>query len=382
VNAVELFAGSGGLAEGLRRAGVRVGLALDVDPDACASYEANLGQRPICLNVRDLLRMARARWRPPRGLDLLVADLPGAAWLHAGMTEGRGDGHDELDATVQLIRVLRPRAYLITSVPGLDEDPHRPVVQATIGSLARDGYCVTDFARLDAVDYGVPQYRVRPFWYGHLFGSCVRWPARTHASHEECLTGTIPGVEPLRPYVTCGDALRHVPPGELGVPVRLRARHVDGAPQDGPCSDGALLVHPRHPINRVDEPSFAVTARGSGRGAQGASVVEWPWDRPVTMWATPEALPTGCLPGSRSVLSQDAIKLSETAAALLQGFPESWVFAGRTKRSRWSQIGHGVPPLLAEAVGKSLVAALGHERAMPGRRSAYAHSVWSSEAAP
>jgi len=53
--------------------------------------------------------------------------------------------------------------------------------------------------------------------------------------------------------------------------------------------------------------------------------------------------------------SANAIKLSERAATILQGFPESWHFAGKTKRTRWSQLGQAIPPPLAEAVARSIV---------------------------
>jgi|HubBroStandDraft_1064217.scaffolds.fasta_scaffold56191_4 site-specific DNA-cytosine methylase len=41
---------------------------------------------------------------------------------------------------------------------------------------------------------------------------------------------------------------------------------------------------------------------------------------------------------------------------LRQGFPESWVFFGKTKASRWSQIGQAMPPPLAAAVASSIAA--------------------------
>ncbi len=45
---LELFPCSGGMAEGFRRAGITFDLAFDAWPEACASYEANLGHRPVC----------------------------------------------------------------------------------------------------------------------------------------------------------------------------------------------------------------------------------------------------------------------------------------------------------------------------------------------
>lgn len=315
--------------------------------------------------------------------------------------------------------------------------------------------------------HATPQHRIRPFWFGHMDGPCLVWPQRTHGSPAECATGTLPGVRPLQPWVTCRQALSHLSPADLGSPVRLRWRgqhsSQHGSVPDRPArvdgttnlSDGNVLVHPdargprdrrahRHPSkaarasipdapagvvtanewgdgnvlacgahrpsradapartltkNRMGDgailaiadmfapssdpepprgwsatargqqttsadrhpPSIAVTTKGDGRGAQGACVVAWPWDRPSTTVTTRDVVPPpGHHPETGSILSQpNAIKLSERAAAILQGFPERWIFVGKTKRSRWAQIGMAMPPALAEAVGRSIARARG-----------------------
>jgi DNA (cytosine-5)-methyltransferase 1 len=58
----------------------------------------------------------------------------------------------------------------------------------------------------------------------------------------------------------------------------------------------------------------------------------------------------------------NAIVLSERAAAILQGFPDGWLFSGATKRARWSQIGQAMPPPLAHAVARSVVAQMERAR--------------------
>src|SRR5579872_4346608 len=224
---VELFPCSGGMAEGLRRAGLRPSIAFDYDADACASYTRNLGDTPVRLDVRDLVRMARAGWTPGRPIDLLVADPPCTPWSRAGKRVGTEDDQDMIEETVELVRLWRPRAYLIANVPGLDDGPNWPVVQRTIGGLHREGYCVRDFARLETADFGVPQHRVRPFWYGHLTGPCVTWPARTHGDASDC-GPTLPGIVRLSPWITCRQALGHLAPEDLGTPVRLRWRGCKG----------------------------------------------------------------------------------------------------------------------------------------------------------
>lgn len=153
-------------------------------------------------------------------------------------------------------------------------------------------------------------------------------------------------------------------------------------------------THPRHPVNTLDAPSYTLTSKGDGRGAQGAcvlsladpegdrrehrhpgkkarasrpaepagvvttrengdgNILEWPWDRSATTVTARAGLaPPGHHDESFAVMSlPEAIVLSEKAAAILQGFPEGWVFHGATKRSRWSQLGQAMPPPLAHAV--------------------------------
>lgn len=126
--------------------------------------------------------------------------------------------------------------------------------------------------------------------------------------------------------------------------------------------------HDRHPSSELDEPSFTVCSKGTG-GAQGAKVMAWPWKRPSTSVCaeTPKIGAAGRSGSHGETQGASAIVLSEQAAAILQGFPPGWHFAGKTKRSRWEQIGQAVPPAVAAALGRSVAAAL---RATPASSTA------------
>lgn len=222
---VELFPCSGGLAEGHRNAGIYFDLAIEYMPDHCDSYEHNIGHRPMQMDARDFLQMLVDGWKPPKPVRYLCADPPCTPWSRAGKRQGQDDPRDMLWGTCEIIRLLKPHAYLIGNVPGLDDGPNLPIVQRTIGALSQYGYCTADFARLDAVNYGVPQHRVRPWWFGHLSGPCIQWPAPTHGDpdvHGNQLS--VPGVAPLIPWVTCWDALSFLPDDERGRPIKLRRR--------------------------------------------------------------------------------------------------------------------------------------------------------------
>lgn len=406
---LELFPCSGGFAEGFRRAGVTFDLSVEIERDHCDSYEHNLGHRPVQMDVRDLLRMVKLGVRIE--VDLLVADPPCTPWSRAGKRLGTEDERDMLVETCELIAALRPRRYLIGNVPGLDDAVNWHIVQKHVGGLTAHGYCVRDFAALDAADYGVPQRRVRPFWFGHLAGDCIRWPRPTHADPAKIATPALPGIDDgiaaLKPWVTCRDALGHLTGPDLGRPVHLRWKAGTDGPDHKPSrpskpaktltrnthSDGCLLlVNEKHPpsdpaapaatigakrrmqagevllvdppqskrVGDVDAPAKTITAKHGRVGVGADKLLSWPWDRPATtIHADPRIAPPGHHDSVSfaAVSEPNAVVLSARAAAILQGFPDEprWLFSGETQERRWSQLGQAMPPPLAHAVATSVV---------------------------
>lgn len=473
---IEIFPCAGGMGEGFRRAGIVFDLMIEIEEEHCDSYEQNLGHRPTQMDARSFLEMLEMGWRPPRPVRLIVADPPCTPWSRAGKRKGMEDPRDMLWGTCEIIKHLQPEVYLIGNVPGLDDGPNLPIVQRTIGALSSSGYCTADFARLDAANYGVPQHRHRPFWFGHKRGPCIQWPAPTHGDPDELRDQeTLPGIAALIPWVTCKQALGHLSLEELGRPIKLRKRTQNskqhGSVEERPArtvgtsnlSDGNVILNPDQPragkrggkktaqgdrvgrlvlteptarasgprdrdrdrvpqcdrVNNPDKPSVTLTAKAARKG-QGAHAVipdftiqdrrggveglntldapshailrnthgngsilllndkhppaqedtratsgggavramQWPWDRPSTTVLADERLGA---PGHHDenfrilTTEGDGIVISEKAAAILQGFPETWAFCGETKKVRWSQIGQAMPPPLAHAVASSVV---------------------------
>src|SRR5262245_34839547 len=98
-----------------------------------------------------------------------------------------------------------------------------------------------------------------------------------------------------------------------------------------------LVLENRHdrPVHTStwDAPARAITTQC--RAAGHATTIEvamadlrWPWNRPATtVQADARLAPPGHHDEDYSVMSlTGAIELSELAATILQGFPESWVF--------------------------------------------------------
>lgn len=196
---IEVFSCSGGMARGFQLAGVNFDLVIDWSETAVESYARNIGHRPVRMDARDFLGLLQSGWRPRDRVRLIVMDPPCTPWSRAGKRLGEADERDMLAVAIGIVEQLKPDAYVIGNVPGLDDSTQWHVVQKHLARLAKLGYCVADYASLDAADYGVPQHRTRPFWFGHLAGPCIQWPSRTHGAPEECAP-TLLG-EALKPYV-------------------------------------------------------------------------------------------------------------------------------------------------------------------------------------
>lgn len=315
---IEIFSCAGGMGEGFRRAGLVFDMMVDFEEEHCDSYEENLGHRPINMDARDLLRMLEMGWKPPKPVRFICGDPPCVSWSRAGKRLGVNDPRDMLEGTCRIIALLQPQAYLIGNVPGLDDGPNLPITQRTIGALSAHGYCTADFARLDACNYGVPQHRHRPFWFGHKMGPCIQWPAPTHGDPDDLRDQeTLPGIAALLPWVTCKQALGHLPLEELGRPIKLRRRGQNsvqhGSVEERPArtvgtsnlSDGNVILNPDQPragkrgkskakvgqgdrVGDLDAPSATITRNGgtAGRG-------------PHSQFALTEPVPTSSGPRKR-----------------------------------------------------------------------------------
>ena len=171
LTAVDLFAGAGGLSEGLRQAGFEVVAAADHDPDACATHELNFPEAEVVvgdLTDRErhehLVAVAQAHGRP----DLVAGGPPCQAFSQI-------HNHDRLIADprnrlyqefVALVDELRPRAFVMENVPGMAQLRGGAIQAQVQEDLALGGDYDVVAGVLDAADFGAPQTRTRLIFIG------------------------------------------------------------------------------------------------------------------------------------------------------------------------------------------------------------------------
>lgn len=164
LRAIDLFSGCGGLTLGLKKARFKVIGAVDNDSLSVETYRANHPDVEIWeidikrLSARHVMRKLRLR---SGALDLLAGCPPcqGFSTMRTlnGNKRTRDKRNDLVFEFMRFVRVLRPKAIMLENVPGLAKDFRLTRVCKQLHSL---GYKFK-FQVLNAADYGIPQRRRR-----------------------------------------------------------------------------------------------------------------------------------------------------------------------------------------------------------------------------
>lgn len=375
LTALELFAGAGGLALGVKQAGFSCLGLIERDPAAVETLAANasshLGIDAAKILAEDAATVDLTRFQ---GVDLLAGGPPCQPFSAGGKTRGPDDPRNMFPAFFRAVAYLLPQALLIENVKGLT----RPKFSAYFGYILKqlefplhvpqrggawnvhyetllalnpkdvplDEQYEVSFQVIDAANFGVPQRRERIIitafrrdiglkppslatTHSRLalledqYGSGSYWTRHQIAFVPDHQTGKKIALEQapnLRPWVTVRDALQGLPfPSARGMP------EVD--PQNHVQHPGARS-YPGHTGSHYDWPAKALKA-----GAHGTPGGE----NTVQVCAT-----TG-----------EVRYLTIREAARLQTFPDDWRFQGS-----WGacirQLGNAVPVLVARQFATEL----------------------------
>jgi DNA (cytosine-5)-methyltransferase 1 len=154
---VSLFSGCGGIDLGFRQAGFKTLLANDIDPGACQTYRANLGE----IIEGDVLNLSLPKLE--RRLDVLTAGFPCQPFSNAGSRKGVADYRGTLYQTaIDIVRKLEPRSIVFENVRGLlsFKSGNKLLIEEICEQLDTIGYDVV-FSLVDSSRHHVPQRRLR-----------------------------------------------------------------------------------------------------------------------------------------------------------------------------------------------------------------------------
>ena len=161
---IELFAGAGGLALGVEKAGFNTLGLIEFDKDAADTLKKNRPNWNVinddianisCLDLEKYFSIKKGE------LDLLSGGAPCQAFSYAGKRLGLEDARGTLFYHYALfLEKLQPKMFLFENVRGLLTHDHGKTYSTMLDIFTRAGYTI-DKQVLNAWNYGVPQKRER-----------------------------------------------------------------------------------------------------------------------------------------------------------------------------------------------------------------------------
>lgn len=335
----DMFAGAGGLSCGMRDALFEPIFAVEIMEDAAKTYEAHHDievdrRRLEDIPAHDLLSL-RGKAR------VVVGGPPCQPWSTGGLRLGDDDERDGFGAMFRALDLIRPEAFIVENVAGLERGRMRPYFLALLDVLREHlGYYV-DAKTLTAADYGVPQRRQRMFIVGmRQPGFC--FPEPTH------------GPDTDNPWLTAGSVLSAEPFGEPNTSIVTYAKNPDLRPSP---YDGLLFNGGGRPMN-LDAPARTILASAGGNKTPFVDTLGLVPHYHAELWDAKEGRPReGYESAIRKGQLEGARRITVAESAALQTFPETMEFMGR-RSSQYTQVGNAVPPRLAAAIGRALRGAM------------------------
>ena len=323
IEAIDLFAGAGGLTLGFKEAGIATIAAVEMNVNCVKTFEAHTPGADIWST--DIRQVDLTTYRGQ--VALIYGGPPCQPFSSGGLRAATGDDRDMIPAFVTAVRQVGPAAFFMENVPGLATGERARYLASVVDEFETMGYRVAAEV-VYAPDFGVPQKRRRLFVVG-MRGRVFGFPRPTH------------GPGRARPYTTVKDVL---PPQQIGEPNPSKvfyARNPDLRP--GPY-DGHMFNGGGRAIDR-EQPCHTILASAGGNKTHFFDELGLvpAYHRHLMQGGAPYE---GVLPGTR--------RLTVLESAILQTFPPDMVFSG-PRSSQYLQVGNAVPPKLASALGRALV---------------------------
>lgn len=343
---ISFFSGAMGLDLGLEQAGLNVKICQDFDESCVKTIESN-GKKVILgdirnLNPRDVLDKTGLKQGEP---FLVCGGPPCQPFSTAGKRLGINDPRGSLFMDyIRMINYIRPRFFIMENVKGImssplktdsnqlmDENSPKTVLDVILSEFNKLEYKIV-YGILDAVNYGVPQFRERFVLIGSRDHEDIFLPIPTHFQMHQ-------NKEML--WKTTGDAIKDLErnPGECASFSGDRLEYLRMVPEGGNWKD--------LPKNVIEKAMGGAYLSGGGKVGFYRRL-SYTQPSPTVVTSPVQKATMMCHP------TQDR-PLSIKEYARLQQFPENWKIVGTTS-AKYRQIGNAVPVGLAKAIGKAIIA--------------------------
>ncbi len=338
---ISLFSGAMGLDIGLMNAGIDIRVGQDFD-DYCVRTMLANGHPGILGDIRSI---SSNQLLETTGMNagepfLICGGPPCQPFSTAGKRLGINDPRGSLFRDfVRMIDEIRPRFFVMENVKGLmsatlkddkGEDTNTKVLDIILDEFKKLNY-KTVYGILDAVNYGVPQFRERFVLIGSRDNESIFLPIPTHFHiHQNAAYR----------WNTLSDAIRDLENvnGECATFSENRLHYLRMVPEGG---------------NWKDLPKDILQEAMGGAYMSGGGKVGF-YRRLSYTQPCPTVVTSPVQKATMMCHPKKDRPLSVAEYARIQQFPDNWKFIGTTA-SKYKQIGNAVPIGLAKAIGEMLI---------------------------
>ncbi|CAN5400623.1 DNA (cytosine-5-)-methyltransferase [soil metagenome] len=323
---IELFAGAGGLAVGLEKAGLKCIALNEIDHWAAETLRVNRPKWNVI--EKDIREVSFTEFEGK--VDVVTGGFPCQAFSYAGKRLGFEDARGTLFYEfARIVNEVKPAICIGENVRGLLSHDDGRTLQGMISILDELGYRVVPHRVLKAINFKVPQKRERLILVG------VRKDIIVNFEYPK----------PFKKIYPLTEALKKGELFDCDVPKSAGARYpnwkkeiLDLVPPGGYWRD--------LPEDLQKEYMQASYFLGGGKTGMARRIS---WDEPsLTLTCSPAQKQTErCHP-------DETRPFTVREYARIQTFPDDWKFAGSVSQ-QYKQIGNAVPVNLAKEIGYSII---------------------------
>jgi len=323
---LELFAGAGGLAIGLERAGIKCVALNEIDKWACQTLRENRPNWNVLEG--DITSFSFKEFE--KKVDIVTGGFPCQAFSYAGKKLGLEDARGTLFYEfARVVQEVNPPICIGENVRGLLSNEKGKTLEGMVSILDEIGYNVVPVQVLKAINYRVPQKRERLILVGIRKDIDIKYEYP----------------KPHQKIYNLSDALKkgelynsNVPKSEGSKYPEHKKEILDLVPPKGYWRDLPLEIQKSYMGK-----SFYL---GGGKTGMARRIG---WDEPsLTLTCSPAQKQTErCHP-------DETRPFTVREYARIQTFPDNWSFAGSVSQ-QYKQIGNAVPCNLGEEIGFSVV---------------------------
>ena len=323
---LELFAGAGGLAVGLEKAGIKCVALNEIDNWACQTLRENRPNWDVLEG--DVAAFDFTKYN--NKVDVVTGGFPCQAFSYAGKKLGFKDARGTLFYEfARVVKEVNPLMCIGENVKGLLSHEKGKTIEGMISILDEIGYNVVPVKVLKAIKYKVPQKRERVILVGIRKDIDVQYH---YPKPHNKIYNLIDALKKGELY-DC-----NVPKSEGSKYPKHKKEVMDLVPQKGYWRNLPLDIQ-REYMGK----SFYL---GGGKTGIARRIG---WDEPsLTLTCSPAQKQTErCHP-------EETRPFTVREYARIQTFPDDWKFMGSVSQ-QYKQIGNAVPCNLGEEIGYSII---------------------------